>query len=94
MREILLPIDTSTPIKPHSKRQTKNSCSGSTLSIPVRKPGVAEGLTEKKLVETREGIAIFEGSIPLKNLSIPILPHPSDIVAISPLTHNVESRIV
>ncbi len=51
MREIPLSIDPSTPLKLHSE---------STLSMPVRKYGVAEGLTEKKLVEAREGMTILE----------------------------------
>ena len=59
MREILLPIDPSTTLKPHSEERAKKSLSGSTLSMPVWKHGVAEGLTEKKLVEAREGMIIF-----------------------------------
>jgi len=62
MREILLPIDPSTPLKLHSEERGKKSRSGSTLSMPVRKHGVAEGLTEKKLVEAREGMTILEAS--------------------------------
>jgi len=60
MREILLPIDPSTPIKPNSEERAKKSRSGSTLSMPVWKHGVAEGLTEKKLVEAREGRLFFK----------------------------------
>ena len=60
MREVLLPIDPSTPIKPNSEEWAKKSRSGSTLSMPVWKHGVAEGLTEKKLVETREGRLFFK----------------------------------
>ena len=59
MREILLPIDPSTTLKPNTEERAKKSRSGSTLSMPVWKHGVAEGLTEKKLVEAREGMTIF-----------------------------------
>ena len=62
MREILLPIDPSTTLKPHSKERVKKNRSGSTLSIPVRKHGVAEGLTEKKLLEAREGMTILKAA--------------------------------
>lgn len=55
MREI-----PSTPIKPNSEEWAKKSRSGSTLSMPVGKHGVAEGLTEKKLVEAREGRLFFK----------------------------------
>jgi len=62
MREIPLPIDPSTALKPHSEERIKKRRSGSTLSMPVRKHGVAEGLTEKKLVEAREGMTILEAA--------------------------------
>jgi len=59
MREILLPIDPSTPLKLHSEERGKKSRSGSTLSMHVRKHWV---LTEKKLVEAREGMNILEAA--------------------------------
>jgi hypothetical protein len=62
MREIFLPIDPSTPLKLHSEERGKKSRSGSTMSMPVRKHGVAEGLAEKKLVEAREGMTIMKAA--------------------------------
>jgi hypothetical protein len=38
-------FDPSTALKPRSEDRGKRSCSGSTLSIPLRKHRVAEGLT-------------------------------------------------
>jgi len=59
MREILLPIDPSTTLKPHSEERAKKSMLRVNPEHARVEHGVAEGLTEMKLVGAREGMTIF-----------------------------------